>query len=179
MERRDEHELQVFPETNPEILPENRESPDFRADSGPLRNPQPTPLGAPERRESPGNRPAERFRQGPWEAVSAAARDRDALRPVFEDGLWNVVEVGAPAWRVPVAVVDAANDHDPPTRRQAEWTARLIASAPDLLEALRSIENDDGRIPAAIWELRNAAIAKALGIQEGTGNLVSGEVAHG
>jgi hypothetical protein len=41
--------------------------------------------------------------------------------------------------------------------------AHLIAAAPELLEALESIENDDRRIPAAIWALRNAAIAKARG----------------
>jgi hypothetical protein len=31
----------------------------------------------------------------------------------------------------------------------------------ELLEALKSIENDDGSIPAAIWEMRNAAIKRA------------------
>jgi uncharacterized membrane protein len=31
----------------------------------------------------------------------------------------------------------------------------------ELLAALESIENDDGRIPQAIWDMRNAAIAKA------------------
>lgn len=41
--------------------------------------------------------------------------------------------------------------------------ASLISAAPDLLEALRSIENDSGTIPQAIWDLRNAAIAKAEG----------------
>ncbi len=41
--------------------------------------------------------------------------------------------------------------------------AYLIEAAPDMLEALLSIENDDGTIPAAIWDLRNKAIAKARG----------------
>ena len=40
--------------------------------------------------------------------------------------------------------------------------AKLIAAAPDLLEALMNIENDNGAIPANIWEMRNAAIEKAL-----------------
>ena len=40
--------------------------------------------------------------------------------------------------------------------------AKLIASAPDLLEALMSIENDNGSIPKAIWDMRNKAIEKAL-----------------
>ena len=41
--------------------------------------------------------------------------------------------------------------------------AHLIAAAPDLYEALASIENDDGRIPAAIWAMREAALKKARG----------------
>ena len=40
--------------------------------------------------------------------------------------------------------------------------AKLIAAAPDLLEALMSIENDKGIIPKAIWDMRNKAIEKAL-----------------
>lgn len=43
----------------------------------------------------------------------------------------------------------------------SEDNARLMVAAPDLLEALQSIENDDGHIPAEIWKLRNVAIAKA------------------
>lgn len=41
--------------------------------------------------------------------------------------------------------------------------ARLIAAAPDLLEALENLENDDGSIPAHAWNLAQAAIAKAKG----------------
>ena len=44
-----------------------------------------------------------------------------------------------------------------------EADARLLSAAPDLLEALENIENDDGRIPETIWAMRNAAIAKARG----------------
>ena len=40
----------------------------------------------------------------------------------------------------------------------------LFAAAYDLLAALESIENDAGQIPAAIWEMRNAAIARARGL---------------
>lgn len=39
----------------------------------------------------------------------------------------------------------------------------LIAAAPDMLEVLKSIENDDNSIPASIWEMRDNAIAKAEG----------------
>ncbi|MGH9462448.1 MAG: hypothetical protein ACRD1X_14625 [Vicinamibacteria bacterium] len=46
---------------------------------------------------------------------------------------------------------------------ESEANARLIAAAPELLEALKSIENDGQHIPKAIWDLRNAVIAKAEG----------------
>ena len=46
--------------------------------------------------------------------------------------------------------------------KENEANAKLIASAPDLLEALISIENDDNSIPKAIWDMRNKAIEKAL-----------------
>ena len=41
--------------------------------------------------------------------------------------------------------------------------AQLISAAPDLFEALINIENDDNKIPATIWEMRNKALNKALG----------------
>ena len=44
-----------------------------------------------------------------------------------------------------------------------EADARLISASPDLYEALESIENDDGRIPMEIWNMRNLALAKARG----------------
>ena len=40
---------------------------------------------------------------------------------------------------------------------------RLLAAAPELLEALENIENDGGSIPEEIWKMRNAAITKARG----------------
>ncbi|MCE1001859.1 hypothetical protein [Pseudomonas sp. NMI1173_11] len=41
--------------------------------------------------------------------------------------------------------------------------ARLIAAAPELLEALENLENDCGQIPDHAWELIQSAIAKARG----------------
>lgn len=47
----------------------------------------------------------------------------------------------------------------------AEANALLIAAAPELLEALENLENDDGSIPEHAWKLVKAAIAKAKGEQ--------------
>ena len=46
---------------------------------------------------------------------------------------------------------------------ELEANARLIAAAPDLLEALQNLENDDGSIPYHAWALVQAAISKATG----------------
>ena len=48
-------------------------------------------------------------------------------------------------------------------KSEAKANAQLISAAPDLFEALINIENDDNRIPATIWEMRNKALNKALG----------------
>ena len=49
------------------------------------------------------------------------------------------------------------------TENEMPYNAQLISAAPDLFEALINIENDDNRIPATIWEMRNKALNKALG----------------
>jgi hypothetical protein len=41
---------------------------------------------------------------------------------------------------------------------------RLMAAAPDLLEALQNLENDDGSIPHHAWAMVQTAIAKATGV---------------
>ena len=45
--------------------------------------------------------------------------------------------------------------------RANEANAKLIAAAPELLEALMNIENDGNTIPDTIWEMRCNAIKKA------------------
>jgi hypothetical protein len=39
--------------------------------------------------------------------------------------------------------------------------AYLIAAAPDMLEALKNLENDDNHIPLEAWQMVQSAIAKA------------------
>lgn len=41
--------------------------------------------------------------------------------------------------------------------------AQLIASAPEMLEALQNLENDNGQIPAHAWKMVQNAIKKAIG----------------
>lgn len=53
------------------------------------------------------------------------------------------------------------------SREEAIANAFLMAAAKDMKAALESIENDDGRIPEAIWDLRNKALAKAEGKHRG------------
>lgn len=48
-------------------------------------------------------------------------------------------------------------------RRISEARGLKRKHGEELYEALASIENDDGSIPPAIWDMRNAALAKARG----------------
>lgn len=76
---------------------------------------------------------------GPWIAIPMRRRhliygERD--EPIFPDGLWYILPESNPE-QCPIAIIDRANDHDAPTRADAETVARLIAAAPDLLAALK------------------------------------------
>lgn len=48
-------------------------------------------------------------------------------------------------------------------REEETANANLIAAAPDLLEALETLENDDNSIPSFAWDMVQSAIAKAKG----------------
>lgn len=51
-----------------------------------------------------------------------------------------------------------------PNYKQGIANAKLIAAAPDMLDALQNLENDDNSIPEHAWELVKAAIAKATAV---------------
>jgi len=51
------------------------------------------------------------------------------------------------------------------TAAEAQANARLIAAAPDLLEALRKIASCESRFPGDVVDIARAAIAKATGEQ--------------
>lgn len=54
-------------------------------------------------------------------------------------------------------------DDSLPIAIELRANAHLIAAAPDMYEVLATLENDDGSIPEFVWEMRNAALAKARG----------------
>lgn len=120
-----------------------------------------------------------RHTPGPWFTVQKTERDHGARKPIFPDGLWAIKDHPE---HYPFAVVDYADDHDDETRATAEATARLIAAAPDMLEALQGLHaiygpapKDDVLLPPlarlearraavdAAWDKAVAALAKALG----------------
>lgn len=110
---------------------------------------------------------------GPWVAVPAIKRDKGAYGPLFGDGLWHIQPENYSATRTPICVVDHADDHNPPTRLKARDDARLIAAAPDLLEALKAFSGDysddcycSGMSRGKCAQcMAKAAIAKAEGVE--------------
>jgi CRP-like cAMP-binding protein len=62
--------------------------------------------------------------KGPWRAIQMA------------EGLWQVIDDPE---RTAIAVIDYASDNDEATRLSAGTHARLIAAAPDLMEALSNL----------------------------------------
>lgn len=62
-----------------------------------------------------------------------------------------------------VALFDSRMGDDLPPRRENAANAHLIVTAPELFDFIATLENDDGKIPAWLWEKRNALLAKATG----------------
>lgn len=104
---------------------------------------------------------------GPWFAHPIHVRDNYAAsKPMFSDGLWHIRRQSDPE-TCPIAEIDRGDDHDAPTRAQAEDDARLIAAAPDLLAdlvMLVSLVATDARYAGSgCVKMANATIAKATG----------------
>lgn len=109
------------------------------------------------------------YTKGPWVAVPMAGlRWHGGSKPIFEDGLWWILPASNTE-RNPIGEVDHADDYHPPTRSQAEFDAKLMAAAPELLEALKAMVADDafaelcqsiGEEPAWL-NMARAAISKA------------------
>ena len=76
---------------------------------------------------------------------------------------WAVESVPLRSDEGHVIVADVRNTTDDPDSPEAEGNARLIAAAPEMLEALQNLENDDGHIPPMAWSLVADAVEKAGG----------------
>ena len=79
----------------------------------------------------------------------------------IEAGKLSIVSIGYPDELNPI---DDSGVHGN-TEDEALANAYLIAAAPDLLEALENLENDDNSIPSHAWDMVQSAIAKAKGGQ--------------
>jgi hypothetical protein len=87
--------------------------------------------------------------KGPWSVSNRRIETNEyGIEGIDIDGAGDEIDI-ATVW-IP------KGDEDP-----GLYDAKLIAAAPEMLEALLSIENDDNSIPAAIWKMINAAIKKA------------------
>jgi hypothetical protein len=90
-----------------------------------------------------------------WFAVRGFVRLSLSTPPLFGNGLWNILPEDD-VERLPICVIDYADDHDEPTRESAEKIARLIAAAPELLEACKkAIHFFDYEIPINAGEELN------------------------
>ncbi len=114
---------------------------------------------------------------GPWIALPLQLRDHGGRNPIFANGIWWILPE-ADQERCPIAIVDTGDDHDEQTRINSEADARLIAAAPELLEALnaampavetlwtRAHMDEDAEFRAkltAIIAKMDAAISRATG----------------
>ena len=89
----------------------------------------------------------------------------------YTDGKWKVVQ--DETYPTLHQIWNNSNSGDIPTfiartcyAPKSEANAKLIAAAPDMLEALQNLENDDNSIPECAWKMVKDAIAKATGISQ-------------
>jgi hypothetical protein len=79
------------------------------------------------------------------------------------EGPWSTNHVGFTHAKNGACIAEVGIDVLP--FEEVEANGKLIAAAPDLLEALQNLENDNGQIPDHAWKLVQDAIAKATTIQ--------------
>jgi len=86
---------------------------------------------------------------GPWSRVANSIKSRKA----------DCVVVRLPAY------TDCSGDETPEQLERWDADARLIAAAPELLEALEALVLDESKeyIPTRLWDAARIAIAKAKG----------------
>jgi hypothetical protein len=92
---------------------------------------------------------------GPWQVMPEECdRQYIRIRGTVLGGRYKVANVLTPVYA----------DVHPREADETRANARLIAAAPDLLEALKSLVEDTTRyIPSRLWDEARAAIAKAEG----------------
>lgn len=105
--------------------------------------------------------------KGPWIAIPMNIRFiNGASKPIFNDGIWHIFP-SEDTEQLPICTIDYADDCHEGTRKSAKDVARLIAAAPELLEALiQAVAWMDGeRTPINALAHARSIIAKARGEQ--------------
>ncbi len=85
---------------------------------------------------------------------------------IAQDGYGAVTSRDGTVAMVDNHFVPVAERSFPTQRDERTANARLIAAAPDMLEALENIENDDAHMPSTAWDMIQNAICKAKGGQD-------------
>ena len=98
---------------------------------------------------------------GPWEFYGKVC----AVGEVGDESDLYCGHVAPIPWRGYVCSIQSADHVCGISREEAEANARLIAAAPELLEALRDMVSDRKCLSEATVNFARAAIAKATGDQ--------------
>lgn len=89
---------------------------------------------------------------GPWVALPSWTRFH-GTKPIFDNGLWHILPADN-VERLPIASVDHGDDHDAPTREQAEHDARRIVAAVNAVEGVSTEALEAGVVKDLLEALR-------------------------